>query len=151
MEGREGRGEQERLQAQSCRSCRSSCGPCFTSSFACPEVVVTSILKRAFTPAALSRCCCSLPCSTDAAPSSISSRFDIPSHVSVSARRDMTIRHSMAMRSSKRQLCHWVPDSSPAKCTSEPSPENKQHRNQQPDGSATKRKMGTTSDAFHST
>ena len=58
--------------------------PRFKISFARPEVVVASILKRAFTPAVLSHCSCSLPCCIQAAPSSMSSRLDIPSHVSLS-------------------------------------------------------------------
>ena len=54
--------------------------PCFSSSFARPEVVVASV-KRALTPTVLSRCSCSLPCCIHAALSSMSSQFDIPSHV----------------------------------------------------------------------
>ena len=55
--------------------------PCFTISFARPEVVVASIPKRAFTPAALSRCSCSLPCCIHLALSSMISRLDIPTHM----------------------------------------------------------------------
>ena len=45
------------------------------------DVVEASIQKRAFTPAVLSRCSCSLPCSIQVASSSTRTRFDIPWHV----------------------------------------------------------------------
>ena len=53
-----------------------SATPCFTISFARPDVVAASILQRAFTPAALSRCCGSVPCVMQVQPWSARSRLD---------------------------------------------------------------------------
>ena len=113
--------------------------PRFKISFARPEVVVASILKRAFTPAVLSHCSCSLPCCIQAAPSSMSSRLDIPSHVSLSL--SVLSRPLQCILQFEEKSSHGKPDSSQVKYTSDKRPEKRQ--SQEPDGSATKWKMRT--------